>query len=217
MKTENVLLMKSARESLKGKWGLAIGGSVVYMAVLIASGMVPILGSFASIVIAGPMILGLTIFFLNVSRNQESKIEQLFKGFDNFVLALKTYLWMGLFVFLWFLLFIIPGIIATYSYAMTFYILADDNSIKARDAIGMSKKMMAGNKMKLFLLNLRFFGWVLLCLLTFGIGFLWLFPYINVSQAKFYDDLKKDQNPEEISKPTTSVEADLKNVLKSEE
>jgi uncharacterized membrane protein len=97
---------------------------------------------------------------------------------------------MILFILLWTLLLIIPGIIAAISYSMTFYILADDNSIGAMDAIDKSKKMMDGYKWKCFCLGLRFLGWALLCILTLGIGFLWLMPYMQVSMAKFYDDVK---------------------------
>jgi uncharacterized membrane protein len=68
--------------------------------------------------------------------------------------------------------------------------LADDNSIKAMEAIDKSKKMMDGYKWKYFCLGLRFLGWALLCILTLGIGFLWLMPYMQVSMAKFYDDVK---------------------------
>ena len=73
---------------------------------------------------------------------------------------------------------------------MTFYILADDNTIGAMEAINLSKKMMYGYKWKFFGLILRFFGLALLCILTLGIGFLWLIPYINITIAKFYDDIK---------------------------
>jgi uncharacterized membrane protein len=73
---------------------------------------------------------------------------------------------------------------------MTFFILADDESIGGCDAMKKSRKMMYGYKWKYFCLLCRFFGWFLLCILTFGIGYLWLGPYIRVSAAKFYEELK---------------------------
>ena len=97
---------------------------------------------------------------------------------------------MCIFILLWTLLLIIPGIIATYSYAMTFFIIADDPQAGALEAIGRSKEMMRGHRWKLFCLFLRFIGWSLLCLLTFGIGFLWLTPYMQTSLAHFYDDVR---------------------------
>jgi uncharacterized membrane protein len=73
---------------------------------------------------------------------------------------------------------------------MTYFVIVDNPSIGAFDALKESKKLMDGNKMKLFLLMLSFIGWALLCILTLGIGFLWLMPYIQVTMVKFYDDLK---------------------------
>jgi uncharacterized membrane protein len=139
------------------------------------------------------MVLGISIFSLSISRNQEARLEQIFDGFNNFGTALGAYLLMILFIILWMLLLIIPGIIAALSYSMTFYILADDKTIPAMDAIDKSKAMMDGYKWKLFCMGLRFFLLALLCILTLGIGFLWLFPYMQVSAAKFYDDIKGNQ------------------------
>jgi len=190
MKTENGVLMQMARESLKGKWGIAIGTLVVYLLIVVALQIIPVVGPIVSLLITGPLAIGLAIFSLSISRNQDTKLEQIFQGFNNFGTALGAYLLMVLFIILWMLLLIIPGIIASISYSMTFYILADDNSISAMDAIKKSKKMMYGYKWKYFCLGLRFFGWALLCILTLGIGFLWLMPYIQVSMAKFYDDIK---------------------------
>ncbi len=190
MKTENVVLMRMARESLKGKWGLAIGTFVVYMLIAVVLQFIEIVGPIASLIISGPFALGLTIFTLSISRNQDARLEQIFEGFNNFGTALGAYLLMLLFIILWMLLLIVPGIIAAISYSMTFFILADDISIGAMEAIDKSKKMMYGYKWKYFCLGLRFIGWALLCILTLGIGFLWLMPYVQVSMAKFYDDLK---------------------------
>ena len=190
MKTENVVLMQMARESLVGKWGLAIGTFVLYSLIAGSIQSIPIVGVITSLIISGPFEIGIAFFSLSISRNQDAKLEQIFQGFKNFGTALGAYLLRSLFIFLWTLLLIIPGIIAAISYSMTFYILADDNSIGAMDAIDKSKKMMDGYKWKCFCLGLEFLGWALLCILTLGIGLLWLIPYYHVSMAKFYDDLK---------------------------
>ena len=193
MKTENLVLMQMARKSLKEKWGLAVGTFVVYMLIIGAiqatTEFFPLAGLLL-LAISGPMALGIAIFSINISRNQDARLEQIFQGFNNFSTSLGAYLLMLLFIFLWTLLLIIPGIIAVLSYSMTFYILADDNSIGAMEAIDKSKKMMDGYKWKYFCLGLRFIGWSLLCILTLGIGFLWLLPYMQVSMVKFYDDIK---------------------------
>jgi uncharacterized membrane protein len=143
-----------------------------------------------TLLISGPLVVGLAIFSLSISRNQEASVGQLFLGFSKFGICLAAYLLVALFTILWMLLLIIPGIIAAFSYSMTFYILADETSIGAMEAIDKSKKMMNGYKWKYFCLLFRFLGWAILCIFTLGIGLLWLVPYIQVSTAKFYDDVK---------------------------
>ena len=196
MNTTNLVLMKMARESLKDKWGIAIATFLIYALIIgIVQGSAetyPFI-NLILLLISGPLSLGITKFTINISRNQEARIEQLFEGFSNFGTSTGAYLLTVLFTLLWTLLLIIPGIIAALSYSMTFYIIADDDSIGAMDAIDKSKKMMYGHKWKYFRLLLRIFGLSLLCILTLGIGFLWLFPYAQVSTAKFYEDIKEPQ------------------------
>ncbi len=191
MGTANVELMKQAREALAGRWGLAIGNYLLYGVIIAGASSLPNhTGNVASLILGGPMMLGMVIFSLALSRKQEARSEQLFRGFRRFGIALGTYLLMMLFIFLWMLLLIVPGIIAAISYSMTFYILAEDESIGATAALEKSNKMMYGYKWKYFCLYWRFFGWFLLSILTLGVGLLWLVPYVEVSRAKFYDDIK---------------------------
>ncbi|MBM4169959.1 MAG: DUF975 family protein [Ignavibacteria bacterium] len=194
-KTENRILMAQAREALRGKWGLAVGATIVYLLVLIPVQLIPVLGFIAGILIGGPMALGLAIFALALARKQYASVGQIFEGFQKFGTALGAYLLQMIFVLLWMLLLIIPGIIAALSYALTYYIIAEDSSIGPLEAITKSKTMMRGNRWKLFCLAFRFFGWALLCVLTLGIGLFWLTPYIYVSFAKFYDDVKGQGAP----------------------
>lgn len=187
--TENKILMQHARESLKGKWGLAIGAFLVGLLISCGIQAITKAGPLLSLLIAGPMMVGLAIFSLAISRSRNPRFEQIFYGFQKFGVSLGAYLLFIIFIFLWALLLIIPGIIAAISYSMTFYLIADNDNIGPLEAIKKSKQMMSGYKWKYFCLGLRFIGWALLCLLTLGIGFLWLIPYMNVSFAKFYDDL----------------------------
>ena len=196
MNTTNLVHIKIARESHKDKWGIAIATFLIYALIIgIVQGSAetyPFI-NLILLLISGPLSLGITKFTINISRNQEARIEQLFEGFSNFGTSTGAYLLTVLFTLLWTLLLIIPGIIAALSYSMTFYIIADDDSIGAMDAIDKSKKMMYGHKWKYFRLLLRIVGLSLLCILTLGIGFLWLLPYAQVSTAKFYEDIKEPQ------------------------
>lgn len=183
-------LMRSAREALQGQWGVAIATFLVMGILAGSGGWIHPFGSVAALVVGGPLSLGAAIFALRIARGQEARFEQLFDGFSNFQNALLTYVLMILYVILWSLLLIIPGIIAALSYSMTFYLMADDRTLKPSEALAVSRKLMDGHKLKLFYLGLAFFGLALLCILTLGIGFLWLIPFMQVTTAKFYDDIK---------------------------
>lgn len=183
MAKSNKQLMVEARQSLKNNWNNAVGTNFIF-------GLIGIIGSDFSLIIGGPMQTGLSTFSLSIARNKKAELKQLFEGFNNFANSLVAYLLMTLYVVLWALLLIIPGIIAAIAYSQTFYILAEDKNISGPDALRKSKKMMDGKKGKYLGLCLRFTGWFLLSILTLGIGFLWLMPYANVSFAKFYEDVK---------------------------
>lgn len=99
---------------------------------------------------------------------------------------------MMLFTYLWMLLLIVPGIIKAFAYSMTPYILKDYPELSANQAINLSIKMMKGHKFDYFYLQLSFIGWGLLSILTLGIGYIWLMPYMYASMAAFYEDIKND-------------------------
>lgn len=187
----NIALMAAARNRLKGKAGLFVGTTLVYMLIMSVPSAIPKIGSVISLILGGPMTLGMALFFLLLARGKDPQFSNLFDGFNRFVQSLVTYLLIVLFVVLWTLLLIVPGIMAGLSYAMTFYILADNPHMAPMDAIRESKRMMLGYRWKLCCLGFRFIGWALLGIITFGIGFLWLIPYANTSAALFYEDLRR--------------------------
>ena len=189
MAIDNALLMKQAREVLDGKWGLAVGGCFLYMVVTAVVGAPDDIGPALCFLISGPMMLGLSVFALALARKHGASIHQLFVGFNDFVRNFVAYLLMALFRVLWAILLIVPGIIAALSYSQTFFILAEDKTIGARDALRKSKAMMEGHKKELFFLGLNFLGWFVLSILTLGVGLLWFVPYIQVTMALFYDKI----------------------------
>jgi len=181
----------TARNQLKGQWGTAILISVVFTIICGLPSVIPYAGSVISLVLAGPLTLGIISCFIKLVRKQSFKFENLFDGFKNFTSAFILQILVSLFVFLWALLLVIPGIIAAYRYSMAFFILNDNPNIGAMEALDLSKKIMIGNKWRLFCLHLSFIGWALLSILTCGIGFLWLVPYMNTAIANFYENVKK--------------------------
>lgn len=139
-----------------------------------------------------PLSYGILVLFLDFARGEKIENSKLFDGYKyGFQRIFTTGLLQLIYTVLWYLLLIIPGIIKSYSYSMTYYILKDNPELKNNAAIEKSMQMMNGHKMDLFLLHLSFIGWAILCLLTMGIGFLFLIPYMYTAQAHFYEDLKK--------------------------
>jgi len=188
-RTPNAELMAQAREQLSGHWGRPITVSLlIFLISLLASG-VPRFGGLLCLLIAGPLKLGSAVFYLSFTRNRSGRVAMALKGFQNFGRALGAHLLKELFVFLWSLLLIVPGIIARMAYSQTFYLLADNPRLGPSEAISTSKRMMKGHKLRYAYLQARFVGWIILGFLTLGIGFIWIVPYMQTSFARFYDDL----------------------------
>ncbi|MBT6236192.1 MAG: DUF975 family protein [Bacteroidetes bacterium] len=182
----NQEIIQYAKEKVSANWGMAILAFVIYIVVSSLLSFVP----FGSIILTGPLVLGLSIWSLNILRNDEFDLESLFAGFNNFAKALGTYLLMVLLIILWSLLFIIPGIVKSLAYSQVIFILADEPEIGAMDALRKSEAMMKGNKTKYFLLGLILGLLAIACIFTLGIGFLFLFPVSKVAMAKFYEEVR---------------------------
>jgi uncharacterized membrane protein len=185
-------LMISAKEALRGKWGLAVLGYIVIILINIPIQIVAEYSKFSiiiSVILGGPIALGTSIFHLNISRNNKPKIDDLFEGFRDAMTPIVTFILMVTQIFLWALLLIIPGIIVAISFSMTFFIMADNPSLKPIEALNQSREMMNGHKMQYAGIVLRIIALALLCILTLGIGFLFLIPYSKVLNAKFYEEI----------------------------
>lgn len=141
-----------------------------------------------------PIAFSYTTAFLPLVRNGEHKdfMEKMFGVFSNgnYVRALSVSLLTCVYILLWMLLLVIPGIVKSYSYAMTYYIAKDHPEMSAEECIHESRMMMQGYKAKLFLLDLSYIGWILLGCLTLGILLLWVEPKIYTAHVHFYEDLK---------------------------
>ena len=165
-------------------------GALVLSGVVITSA---IIGALFSIFVTNAITVGVNNYFI---KNTDSKpsFKDAFSGFKvKYGRNIGTLLLVGIKTFLWTLLFIVPGIIKSYEYSIIPYILADDPEISSKDAFKKAKKMMNGNKWRLFKLEFSFIGWTLLCVLTLGIGTFFLIPYVNAAAAEFYVELKNKQ------------------------
>lgn len=196
MMKENSELRAEARMALADKWVMAAVATLVMCAVSGAASYILVVGT---ILVSLPVTYGYAIVMLNVFRGDEVNIGGLFDGFSDFGRIVGTKLLQAIYTFLWMLLLVIPGIVKSYSYAMTDYILKDYPELSNNAAIEKSMAMMDGRKMKLFLLDLSFIGWAILCMFTFGIGIFFLQPYVQSAHAAFYEDLKAQMVEEEVS------------------
>ena len=181
---------RQAWQRLSGRWGTMVVITLLYCAVSAILAYTFI----GSLLLSGVFALGLASVTLSLTRLGEAKAESLFDGFKfNFTNAIVASALYNVFLALWTMLFVIPGLVKYYSYSMTFYILRDNPDMPANDAITASRQMMDGHKLRLFCLHLSFIGWILLAILTLGIGFLFVFPYMQTAQAAFYEDLRNRQ------------------------
>lgn len=208
-----------AKESLKGQYWYAFGvtilvsvivglASSVFVAISTVMNMNAANGStgasalavvifyllyFAVIfLVALPLSIGMIRFFLNVCKGEKAQVSDLTYAYKsnlgNVILMLLKEI---VFIWLWSLLFLIPGIIKTYQYFMIEYMVADNANLDRKRAFEITKAAMKGNKWRTFVLGLSFIGWILLCSITFGIGYLFLAPYMSATYAQYYLELKK--------------------------
>lgn len=163
--------------------GAFLVGSAIYIVLgaLVLAAIYFVLGSIIQV--------GYSKFNLELVDRREVSLNLLFQYFPHWKTTAITRLLRTVYTFLWFLLLIIPGIVATYSYAMTDYILAEHPELTANEVIARSKEMMDGNRWRLFCLQISFIGWSILASLTLGIGNLWLTPYKQAATAAFYREI----------------------------
>lgn len=212
-------LRARARQSLEGQWWLSIGVAFVaglLGALLISGGgqfnlnldertmrrlpeivrlilqaYISIAGTLglAQFILGGVVQLGYCSFLLKQHDGEKAEFGDLFSKFDQFGQGFAQAFLRGLYVFLWSLLLVIPGIVKSFSYAMTPFIMVEHPDMSANEAITASRELMDGRKTDLFWLGLTFIGWSLLSLLTLNLGSIALNPYMNAAYAAFYRSL----------------------------
>ena len=142
--------------------------------------------------VASPIIVGKNRYFME-HRAFDSKFERLFWSFKSgrYMNVVKIMFWRELKIFLWSLLFVIPGIIKSYEYSMVPYILAENPHISSERAFELSKKMTRGEKWKIFVLDLSFLGWRILGVLCCCVGEIFLQPYVEATYAELYQVMRE--------------------------
>lgn len=204
-------LKEQALATLRGKWWSFVGLTFLYMLLVgIASGATQFGeiftgSSFSTLalimtssgclltILAIPLQYGYYVAYLNSSRQDlPADINDLFLGYKRFWQVLGTMLLMVLAVMAGFILFIVPGVILCFAYAMVPFVLHDYPELSCTEVLAKSRMMMKGHKWELFVLGLSFIGWMILGALTLFIGYLWLVPYLGMTEVKFYEKIRAE-------------------------
>lgn len=189
-------LKAQAKALISSNYWKIIGMTVLYSIIIGAvSAIIPGLGAVAMFFLM-PIYMGLVISFVALSDGENVDVGRMFtEAFDGryYLRRVGGYAWMTLFIFLWALLFVIPGIVKEFSYSMAPYILAKYPEIPAKDALKLSMKIMNGRKAELFVLYLSFIGWGILSAITFGIvGIFYVFPYMLLTTILWQKNVMKE-------------------------
>ena len=196
MPISNRDLMDRARLALRGRWGQAVVATLIYLLCLAVFqvrnpyGLFPRQSVWLSLLFGGPLHWGFNSYFLRFSRGQEVGYGELFSGFRHFGKSLLAYVSVLLLVALGLVLLVVPGIVFALQFGMIYYVMNDHPDLPVFEAMDKSKALMQGQKMRLFRLYLRFALIVLLCVITLGVALLWAIPYIQVTLAGFYEQLR---------------------------
>lgn len=209
----NQYYKNEALSALRGNWANALVATIIFIALALFFSSNDAINSYYQRVVINPFI-GYSLSFVSLfvllplavgySNSMRVLLEtgdnrltnnSFSLGFGNWLHVVWGMILSTIYIFLWTLLLIIPGIIKSYSYALTPYILVEHPEMSANEAIEESMRLMDGHKFDLFYLQLSFIGWAILSILSLGLGFFWLIPYQMTAQAAFYRDIKNEAMP----------------------
>lgn len=209
----NQYYKNEALAALRGNWANALVATIIFLALTLFFSSNDAINSYYQRIVINPFI-GYSLSFVSLfvllplavgySNSMRVLLEtgdnrltnnSFSLGFGNWLHVVWGMILSTIYIFLWTLLLIIPGIIKSYSYALTPYILVEHPEMSANEAIEESMRLMDGHKFDLFYLQLSFIGWAILSILSLGLGFFWLIPYQMTAQAAFYRDIKNEAMP----------------------
>ena len=197
-------LKNDALRTLRGKGKLPVLTTLVlsligvftsYSGNIAVSAIYFAFGSLIALFVSLNLDYGFEVAMLRFNRGRENTLNETFNAglVEDYGRVLGIMLLQALYVILWMLLLIIPGIIKSYAYAMTNFIAEDNPELSPMECIDRSMAMMKGHKWELFLLDLSYIGWIILGVLSLGIGLLWIIPWMQMAHVKFYEELKREK------------------------
>ena len=184
------ILMSDARADLTGRWGVGVAIGLIYIIISTAIAFLPFGSTMVSLLISGPLSLGVAMIGLGFANRRDVEVSTLFDGFKNFGSAVGISLLMSIGIGLGFICLIVPGVILALGWGMSMFILTENPNMRIVDVLSASWDLTSGYKLELFILGIKFFLLSIACIFTLGIGFLFLFPYYQTVMAKYYLELK---------------------------
>lgn len=192
-------LKAAAKEQIKGNIGMLFLCGLIVVAISFGCAFIPMVGGLVSFLVSPPLSVGMCLIYLGLTEGKKAEVGTMFQGFQVFGKSIWLSVLVAVFTFLWALLFYIPGIIKGLSYSMSYYVLADNPEMTAREALRESKEIMKGHKWELFVIYLSFILWHLLAIATLGIAYIYVGPYMSATVANFYQKIKRQ--PQVVEAP----------------
>lgn len=194
-------LKQCARYSLINNFGETLKIILIYYAITVGlsfgigflglnEGVTSLLSSVIGVIVGGLIYFGYNSYFLKVARVEEVTYEELFSKTKMFWRCVGLSFLIGFFTALWSFLMVIPGIIASINYSIAYFVALDNPELGVMAVLRKSKEIMDGHKLDFFILILSFLAWIIIGLFTFGVLYLWLIPYMQITIANFYDEIK---------------------------
>lgn len=190
-------LKARARADMSGQWGLLIPVTIfiniISIIIYLFSNPYSLSGQILSLlelILMGPLTYAASAVVLRLAKGQTASLNDFFSAFSEFERSLPLWGLMLLKIFLWSLLFIIPGFIKSIAYSKAFYLKIENPELSASEALALSEKMTYGYKVDMLVLYLSFIGWYLLGGITFGLAYLYVYPYVLLTDAELYLHLK---------------------------
>ena len=184
-------LMRESREKLKQHWLIAAFICFIYAFLVGAPSELNTYGNLLSLLLAGPLQLGMSIYFLNIFYDKPASIENLIEGFKPLLKVLLLYFLISTATLIGFMLLVIPGVIISLGLSMSYYIFIEEPELTIEEILKKSWKLTDGYKMELFILQIRFIPWYVLGILSFFVGVFFVLPWHQLTLINYYTFLKK--------------------------
>lgn len=184
-------LMRESREKLKQHWLISAFICFIYALLVGAPSELNTYGNLLSLLLAGPLQLGMSIYFLNIFYDKPASIENLIEGFKPLLKVLLLYFLISTVTLIGFMLLVIPGVIISLGLSMSYYIFIEEPELTIEEILKKSWKLTDGYKMELFILQIRFIPWYVLGILSFFVGVFFVLPWHQLTLIYYYTLLKK--------------------------